>query len=65
MSTARAPQANIATPVPFADLHAQYLTIKTEMDQAIAEVIRPSAYIRGPFVQKFETEYAAAMQLAH
>ena len=52
-------------PVPFADLHAQYLTIKAPMDQAIAEVIRTSAFIRGPFVQKFETEFAASMQLAH
>ncbi len=63
MNTVRAPLQN--TSVPFADLHAQYLTIKTEMDQAIAEVIRTSAFIRGPFVQKFETEFAAAMQLAH
>jgi len=51
--------------VPFADLHAQYLSIKSDMDAAIAEVIRTSAFIRGPFVQKFETEFAAAMGLAH
>lgn len=51
--------------VPFADLHAQYLTIKPEIDAAIAEVIRTSAFIRGPFVQKFEEEFAAAMQLKH
>ena len=51
--------------VPFADLHAQYLTIKSDMDRAIAEVIRTSAFIRGPFVQKFETEFAAAMGLEH
>jgi dTDP-4-amino-4,6-dideoxygalactose transaminase len=51
--------------VPFADLHAQYLTIQKEMDQAISEVIRTSAFIRGPYVQKFEAEFAAAMGLAH
>ncbi len=51
--------------VPFADLHAQYLSIKPGIDAAIAEVIRTSAFIRGPFVQKFEEEFAAAMQLKH
>lgn len=51
--------------VPFADLHAQYLTIKDDIDTAIAEVIRTSAFIRGPYVQKFEEEFAVAMQLKH
>src|SRR5688572_26728159 len=47
--------------VPFADLHAQYLSIKQEIDAAIAAVIRSSAFIRGPFVEKFEQEFAAAV----
>ncbi|MCW5668576.1 MAG: DegT/DnrJ/EryC1/StrS family aminotransferase [Hydrogenophaga sp.] len=51
--------------VPFADLHAQYLSIKPEVDAAIAEVIRTSAFIRGPFVQKFEAEFAAAVGAQH
>lgn len=51
--------------VPFADLHAQYLTIKDGIDAAIADVIRSSAFIRGPYVQKFEDEFAATMQLKH
>ncbi|MBT3068359.1 DegT/DnrJ/EryC1/StrS aminotransferase family protein [Rhodoferax sp. U11-2br] len=51
--------------VPFADLHAQYLTIKHSVDAAIADVIRTSAFIRGPYVQKFEEEFAVAMQLKH
>ncbi len=46
--------------VPFADLHLQYLSIKDEIDAAIAAVIKSSAFIRGPFVQKFEDEFAAA-----
>jgi dTDP-4-amino-4,6-dideoxygalactose transaminase len=53
------------TTVPFADLHAQYLTIKPEIDAAIAEVIRTSAFIRGPFVQRFEAEFAAAVERKH
>jgi dTDP-4-amino-4,6-dideoxygalactose transaminase len=57
--------AAIATPVPFADLHAQYLTIKPQIDAAIAEVIRTSAFIRGPFVERFEDEFARAMGSSH
>ena len=55
----------MSTPVPFADLHAQYLSIKPAIDEAIAEVIRTSAFIRGPFVERFEQEFAAAMQAKH
>ena len=51
--------------VPFADLHAQYLTIKTQIDQAIADVIRESAFIRGPRVQHFEAEFAQAVGAKH
>lgn len=51
--------------VPFADLYAQYLTIKEEVDAAIAEVIRTSAFIRGPFVDSFEAEFAAAVDSEH
>jgi dTDP-4-amino-4,6-dideoxygalactose transaminase len=51
--------------VPFADLYAQYLTIKDEIDAAIAEVIRSSSYIRGPLVEKFEAEFANAIGSEH
>lgn len=51
--------------VPFADLHAQYLLIQNEVDAAIAEVIRTSAFIRGPFVQRFEEEFASAVGAKH
>lgn len=51
--------------VPFADLHAQYLTIKPQVDAAIAEVIRTSAFIRGPFVERFEREFAEAVGAPH
>ena len=54
-----------AVNVPFADLHAQYVNLKDELDAAIAEVIRTSAFIRGPFVERFEQEFAQAMQRAH
>jgi dTDP-4-amino-4,6-dideoxygalactose transaminase len=51
--------------VPFADLHAQYLGMKADVDAAIAEVIRTSAFIRGPFVQRFEEEFAKLTGLQH
>ena len=47
--------------IPFVDLHAQYLTIKQEIDRAIAEVIAESAYIRGPHVDAFEEAWARAL----
>ena len=47
--------------VPFVDLHAQYMTIKEEIDEAIAGVIAKSAFVRGPYVEAFEAEYAEAM----
>lgn len=51
--------------VPFADLYAQYNSIKPALDAAIAEVIRGSAFIRSPHVKKFEEQFAAAIGLAH
>jgi dTDP-4-amino-4,6-dideoxygalactose transaminase len=47
--------------IPFVDLHAQYLTIKQEIDRAIAEVIAQSAYIRGPHVDLFEEAWARTL----
>jgi dTDP-4-amino-4,6-dideoxygalactose transaminase len=47
--------------IPFVDLHAQYLTIKEEIDNAIAEVIADSAYIRGRHVDAFEQSWARTL----
>jgi len=51
--------------VPYADLHLQYLNIKSEIDNAIAAVIRDSAFIRGPYVDAFERQFAAAVDASH
>ena len=53
------------TAVPFADLHAQYLSIREEIDEAIARTIAASACVRGPEVEAFEAEYAAAVDAPH
>ncbi|MET4387989.1 dTDP-4-amino-4,6-dideoxygalactose transaminase [Bradyrhizobium sp. F1.4.3] len=52
-------------PVPYADLGLQYQSIKDEIDGAIAAVIRDSAFIRGPYVDAFEREFAAASSVKH
>src|SRR6478752_6011134 len=52
-------------PVPFADLQLQYQTIKSEVDSAIAAVIRDNAFIRGSYVDAFEREFAAAIDVKH
>src|SRR5207245_393971 len=51
--------------VPFVDLHAQYLAIKAEIDSAIAEVIGPSAFIRGKHVDAFEQAWAQTLKVKH
>jgi dTDP-4-amino-4,6-dideoxygalactose transaminase len=51
--------------VPFLDLHAQYLSIKPEIDEAIASVIARTAFIRGPHVEGFEERFAAAIGAEH
>jgi dTDP-4-amino-4,6-dideoxygalactose transaminase len=51
--------------IKFLDLHAQYLTIKPEIDAAIAEVIREAAFIGGVRNTRFEGRFAAYQQAAH
>lgn len=51
--------------IPMVDLHAQYLSIKREVDEAIANVIATSAFIRGPHVDKFEELFAQMLGVRH
>jgi len=51
--------------VPFVDLHAQYLSIKAEIDSAIAQVIAQSAFIRGKHVDVFEQAWAGTLKVKH
>jgi len=45
--------------VPFLDLKGHHDAIRQEINQAIQEVIDASAFAGGPFVAKFEQEFAA------
>lgn len=49
--------------IPFLDLKAQYETIKDEIGPAIQAVINQTAFAGGPFVEKFENEFAAYCQV--
>ncbi|HWB90448.1 MAG TPA: DegT/DnrJ/EryC1/StrS family aminotransferase [Puia sp.] len=51
--------------VPFVDLYAQYLTVKKEIDDAIGQTIRTSAYIGGQAVRDFENAFAAYLGIGH
>jgi dTDP-4-amino-4,6-dideoxygalactose transaminase len=49
----------------FVDLYAQYLTIREEIDAAIATVIRESSFIRGHHVEEFEKRYQELLEVDH
>jgi dTDP-4-amino-4,6-dideoxygalactose transaminase len=51
--------------IPFIDLNTQYLSIKSEIDQAIQEVLNQGAFSGGPFVESFEEKFAQAHQAKH
>jgi len=48
--------------IPFLDLRAAYLELKTEIDEAVARVLNSGYYILGPEVEAFEAEFATYSQ---
>lgn len=51
--------------IPFVDLKAQYQSIKSEIDSAIANVIAETAFISGKYAKAFEEEFAAYIGVKH
>jgi dTDP-4-amino-4,6-dideoxygalactose transaminase len=51
--------------VPFLDLNAHHAPHREEFDRAIGEVIDNGAFAGGPFVEKFENEFAAFCRCQH
>ena len=45
--------------IPFLDLRAGYLELKSEIDAAVARVLDSGYYIMGPELEAFETDFAA------
>jgi len=51
--------------VSLVDLRAQYLSIKSEIDKVIQDVIYDAAFVGGKYVRKFETEFANYCKVKH
>ncbi|VVB60903.1 UDP-4-amino-4-deoxy-L-arabinose--oxoglutarate aminotransferase [uncultured archaeon] len=51
--------------IPLVDLKANYLSIKNEIDSAIQDVLNSSSFILGPFVKRFEENFARFCQVKH
>jgi dTDP-4-amino-4,6-dideoxygalactose transaminase len=51
--------------VPFVDLKAQYESIKSEIDAAVAAVISKTAFVGGQYLQSFEESFARFCSVRH
>jgi dTDP-4-amino-4,6-dideoxygalactose transaminase len=51
--------------IPFVDLKSQYIGIKKEIDNAIANVINETAFIGGKYVKSFERQFEEAYGVKH
>jgi len=51
--------------VPLLDLKAQYLTIRDELDRAVADTVESQYFVMGPEVEGLEREVASYLQVAH
>lgn len=51
--------------VPFSNLHAHHAHLRTEFAAAIEEVIEASAFAGGPFVSRFEDDFARYCGVEH
>jgi dTDP-4-amino-4,6-dideoxygalactose transaminase len=51
--------------IAMVDLHTQYLKIKTEIDNAIQNVIDSASFVKSPVVTEFETRLARYLKARH
>jgi len=51
--------------VPFVDLYSQYQSIQSEIDTAIQNVIKETAFIGGKYVEEFEQNFATLYGVKH
>ena len=51
--------------VPYLDLKAHHEPLKDELNAAIQEVIAVNAFAGGPFVEKFERDFAVFCECQH
>ena len=64
---ARLPKAEttVTAQVPFLDLRAQHEPLMPELLEALRQVTETSAFAGGPFVERFETEFASFCRTRH
>jgi len=51
--------------VPYLDLHAQYVSIKPEIDSAFKQIFQKMQFIGGAEVEAFEKEFSTFLQVKH
>ena len=51
--------------IPLVNLQIQHQKLKSEIDYAINDVIKNSQFIRGPYVDKFEKEFASLTKMKY
>src|SRR5215831_5406939 len=59
------PEAIVSVQVPFLDLRVQHEPLMGELLEAFRQVTDTSAFAGGPFVARFETEFAAFCETRH
>jgi dTDP-4-amino-4,6-dideoxygalactose transaminase len=59
------PPRRAAAPVPLVDLRAQYTTIRSEVEEAMAEVLERCDFVLGEAVERFEASFAAYCEVPH
>lgn len=47
--------------IPLVDVRASYTKLRTQIDAAISAVVSSGAFIKGPFVERFESDFASAL----
>src|SRR5262245_16640868 len=59
------PENTVTVQVPFLDLRVQHEPLMAELLEAFKQVTDTSAFAGGPFVARFEQEFAAFCQTRH
>jgi dTDP-4-amino-4,6-dideoxygalactose transaminase len=58
-------ETTVTAQVPFLDLRAQHAPLMPELLEALRQVTETSAFAGGPFVARFETDFAAFCRTRH
>jgi len=51
--------------IPFVDLKSQYISLKTEFDEAVLKVLSETAFISGKYAKAFEEAFAEYLGVRH